>query len=188
MPHPTHEAIRSRRSVKKFTSHPIDPALLESLLELAMLAPNHRMTEPWGFLILGPEARRAYGEVKGRLRAAKGKGGADPEPLIRKTVEEMEGLPALVAFTQKLDPDPEIREEDYATVYMGIQNFLLGAAAVGLGTHVRTGAALEAPRTREALGIADGERIVALVEVGEPGEEGRTKPRSPVEERIRWLP
>jgi len=182
------DSIRARRSVRHFTDRLVTPDELKSLLELAVTAPNHRMTQPWAFVILGPEARRAYGEVKGRIRGA---GLADPakaEALIRDTASAMERLPAAVAFVQRLDPDPAIREEDYATVYMGVQNFLVGAVAMGLSSHVRTGAALEDPETRAILEVLENERIVALVEVGEPASVPADRPRVPARERTRQLP
>jgi len=182
------DAVRTRRSVKTFTDRPIRRDEIEALLELAVLAPNHRNTWPWGLVVLGPEARRAYGEVKGRHRAAKVD---DPEvarEVAARTVATMEALPVIVAFTQKLHPDPGIREEDFATVYMGMQNFLLGAVEMGFGTHVRTGAALEDPVTRKALGVGDEERVVALVELGEPDGSPPDRPRPSASDRTRWLP
>lgn len=182
------EAIRTRRSVKQYRDDPIDPETIQSLLELAVLAPNHRMTEPCRFIVMGPEARRAYGTVKGDRRAVVVEDPKAAEAVRRKTVDTLEALPAMVAFVQRLAKDPEVREEDFATVYMGIQNFLLGAMALAIGTHVKTGAVLEDPRTREALGIADHERLVALVQLGAPAIVPDPKPRQGAVERTRWLP
>ena len=182
------EAIRARRSVKAFVDRPVDQGTLESLLELAVLAPNHRMTEPWGFVILGPEARRAYGEIKGERRAHAVEDAEVAETVRRNTVESIESLPAMVAFTQRLDEDPEVREEDFAAVYMGVQNFLLGALAMGLGTHVKTGAILDEPATRKVLGLEKGERAVALVRVGTPASVPSPKRRERAAERVRRLP
>ena len=182
------EAIRSRRSVKEFSSESVDRETLEGLLEAVMLAPNHRMTEPWGFVVLGPEARRAYGVIRGNRRARAVADPAVAKSVQQSTIEAMESLPAAVVFTQRLAEDPEVREEDFATVYMGIQNFLLAAVSVGLGTHVKTGAILESPETREALGVRDDERVVALVHVGGVKSIPDPKQRSSAAVRTRWLP
>ncbi len=181
-------AIQLRRSIKSFTSRAITREEIEELLGLALLAPNHRMTQPWEFIVLGPEARRAYGRIKGESRARKVDDPEAAEAVRRKTVAQMEALPAMVGFVQRLDADPEIREEDFATVYMGMQNVLLAAVERGLGTHVKTGKVLDAPETRGALGIREGERLVALVHLGEPQEIPDAKPREPVATRIRHLP
>jgi nitroreductase len=100
----------------------------------------------------------------------------------------MEAVPAIVAFVQRLSPDPEVREEDFAAVYMAIQNFLIGAAGAGLGTHVRTGKTLDSPETRSAFGVAEGDRVVALVELGWVTEPPPEKKRTPASERTRWIP
>jgi len=188
MTHSVFTSIQTRRSVRHFTDRPVRSEELESLLELAITAPNHRMTQPWAFVILGPEARRAYGAVKGRLRGAGLDDPARAEALVRDTASTMEQLPSAVAFIQRLDPNPAIREEDYAAVYMGVQNFLIGAVAMGLATHVRTGAALDDPETRAVLEVLGNERIVALVEVGEPASLPPIRPRIPARERTRQLP
>lgn len=184
---PVQEAIRGRRSIKEFSGNEIPMETVEELLELALLAPNHRMTHPFEFLVLGPEARRRYGRIKGDRRARRIDDPEVADQVRGRTVEEEVSVPAVIGFVQRLDDDPEIREEDYATVYMGMQNFLLAAVERGLGTHVKTGAVLEDPKTREALGIPEGKRLVALVQLGEPREIAAAKPRPRAGERTRWL-
>jgi nitroreductase len=94
----------------------------------------------------------------------------------------------MVAVTQRLADDPEIREEDFAATFMAIQNLCLAAAARGLGTHIKTGAVLGDAPLREALGVGEGERIVAVVQLGEPEEVPAPKAREPAEAKTRWLP
>lgn len=185
----TFDAIRERRSVKKFSDTPILREEVEAILELAVLAPNHRLTEPWGFIVLGPEARRLFGAIRGDRRAAKVEDPDAAAELRRKSIADAEGIPLMIAFTQRLDPNPEVREEDFASVYMAMQNVLLAATAVGFGTHVKTGAIMDAAETREAFGVGEGERIVALVDLGRPlaaGEPAPGKPRIPAREVTRW--
>jgi len=183
----TLDAIKNRRSIKKFTSRVITRADIEPLLEAAVFAPSHGMTQPWGFIVLGEGARRAYGEVLGARRSARIE---DPEMAavaMEKAVRGAVETPAIVAVTMKLDDDPETREEDYAATFMAIQNLTLAAVANGLGTQIKTGAIMEDPRLREALGVEEGRRIVALVCVGEPAEIPAAKPRIPAAEKTVWL-
>jgi len=186
-PTPTLDAIRRRRSVKRFTERDVGTDEIERLLELAVLAPNHRMTEPWEFVVLGPEARRACGDVKGRGRARWIDDAEVAEKVRQKMVSSIGAIPCILAFVQRLDDDPEVREEDFATVWMGIQNVLIGAVAMGLGTHVKTGAFLDEEGMRELLGVGEGKRILALVHLGEPSEQPEAKPREPARERTRWM-
>ncbi|HEX6943656.1 MAG TPA: nitroreductase family protein, partial [Gemmatimonadaceae bacterium] len=63
------EAISSRRSVRQFSDRVITRAEIERMLDAAVQAPNHRLTQPWRFYVLGPDARRAYGAVLGARKA-----------------------------------------------------------------------------------------------------------------------
>ena len=96
-------------------------------------------------------------------------------------------ISANIAVSVRVDDNPEIREEDYATALMGVQNLMLAAVALGLGTRLRTGAVMDDPRAREALDVPDGERIVAIIQVGHPSSTPEAKPRKGVDEVTRWL-
>lgn len=182
------EAIRTRRSVKAFTDRPVSRAELESLLELAVLAPNHRMTEPWRFYVLGPEARRAYGAALGARKARKVEDPEAARAVVEKVAATEEALPAVVAVAMTLHDDPEIREEDYAATMMAVQNLSLAALARGLGTHIKSGAVMDDPRARDAVGVPEGERIVAILRVGEPADVLDAPARKPAEEWTTWVP
>lgn len=77
-------------------------------------------------------------------------------------------IPAEVAVTMRLNEDPENREEDYAATMMAVQNLHLSALEMGRGTRVHTSAVMGDSRTCAAVGVGDFERIVALVQVGQP--------------------
>ncbi len=182
------EAIRARRSIKRFTDRPVTREQVERLLDAAVQAPNHRLTQPWRFLVLGPEGRRAYGAVLGRRKGAKVEDPAVAGTIARKIEEEYAVLPALIGVAMTLDEKPSDREEDYAATFMAVQNLCLEAPELGLGTHVKTGAILEDPRVREALQLTAGERLVAIVQAGYPAEQPVPRPRTGAAELTRWLP
>ena len=182
------EAIRSRRSIKAFTGRPVSREEIERLFEAAVQAPNHRMTQPWRFYVLGPEARRAYGAALGARKAKKVEDAAAAAEMSRKVEEKHEALPAMLAVSVVLAPDAEIREEDYAAACMAIQNLLLAATALGLGTHLKTGAVMDDPRARAAVGVPEGERIIVTLELGEPAGASSAKPRTSASALTTWVP
>ena len=51
------KAIRTRRTHKAFGPDALDRATLDELFELARWAPNHHLTNPWRFRVLGRSAR-----------------------------------------------------------------------------------------------------------------------------------
>ena len=181
------EAIRARHSVKSFSGRPVARETVEDLLELGVAAPNHRMTEPWAFVVLGEAARRAYAA---NLGARKTKKVSDPEAarLVREKVERNTmAVPVLLLVTAHQHEDSEIREEDYAASWMAIQNIALGAVARGLGTHIKTGAVMNDPELRAAWSTPDDHRVLAMLELGEPAGEPRVTEREPAARRTTWL-
>jgi len=182
------DAIQQRRSIKRFTERPVMRDEIERLLAAAVLAPNHKLTQPWRFHVLGPEARHAYGLALGERKAKKA---ATPEAgrTLRDAVaNEHRALPLMIVVAIVSNANPEIATEDYAAAMMGVQNLLLTAVSLGLGTHIKTGAVMEDPAARAAAGVGADERIVAVINVGEPGEVPPPKQRNPVESCTTWLP
>ncbi|HSH76855.1 MAG TPA: nitroreductase [Longimicrobiales bacterium] len=182
------EAIHARRSVKEFTDRRITREEIERLLEAAVQAPNHRMTQPWRFYVLGPESRRGYGRALGARKARRVEDEEAAREVLRKVEEKHASLPAMLAVSVVLDDNPEIREEDYAATYMAIENLSLAAHAAGLGTHLKTGAVMDDPSSRDAVGVPEGERIVAIIELGEPASTPDARPRRAASELTTWVP
>jgi nitroreductase len=182
------KAIAERRSVKRFADQPVPREKIEVLLRAAVQAPNHRLTQPWRFYVLGPEARRAYGAALGARKARKLTDAA-AAALVREKVEnEHVALPAMIAVACVQDEDPDVREEDYAAAMMGVQNLLLAATALGLGTHIKTGAIMDDPAARAAVGVPAYERIVAIINLGVPADMPEPKPRMDASAVTTWVP
>ena len=182
------DAILQRRSIKRFTDRPVTRDEIETVLAAAALAPNHRLTLPWRFYVLGPGARHAYGLALG-VRKARKLTDPDAAQALREAVAAEHGaLPCMIAVAVAPHDDPEIREEDYAAVMMGIENLALAAVELGLGTHIRTGGVMSDAAARAAVGLPEGERIVAIVNLGEPADVPPAKSRRPAPEHTVWVP
>ncbi|HSJ26381.1 MAG TPA: nitroreductase [Longimicrobiales bacterium] len=182
------DAIAQRRSIRRFTDRPITRDEIQRLLEAAALAPNHRMTQPWRFHVLGTDARAAYGAALGNRKARRMEDAEAGRMVRDKVAGEHAALPAMIVVAMVEDENPEIRQEDYAAVMMGVQNLALTAVALGLGTHIKTGAVMDDPAARAAAGVPDGQRIVAVVNVGEPAELPTPKQRDDAASHTTWMP
>jgi nitroreductase len=183
------DAIKARRSVREFTDKPVTREAIEKMLDAAAQAPNHRMTQPWRFYVLGPKARGAYGTVLGGRKAKKVEDPAAAQAVREKVAATHEKLPGMVAFAVTLDPgaSDETREEDYASLMMAVQNFTLAATAEGYATHIKTGAVMQDPGARAAVGVADNEKIVAIVEIGEAAATPSAKERAAASAFTTWV-
>jgi nitroreductase len=165
------EAIRTRRTHKAYRPEPVDRATLEDLLELARWAPNHHLTEPWRFRVVGPGALTRLKEAAGPEAAAK-----------------LHRAPTLIVASQRRDPaDPVADEEDFAAAVIASYLILLGAHARGLAGYWRTPAVLRTPEGRAAVGIGEDERVLGLLHLGPPRQEQRPPDRGPVGAYARFL-
>ena len=138
---------------------------------MARWAPNHHLTQPWRFRVLGPAAL-------GRLKEAAG-----PE-----AASKLDRAPTLVVASQRRDrDDPVADEEDFAAAAIASYLILLGAHARGLAGYWRTPAVLRTPEGRAALGAGADERVLGLLHLGRPRQEQRPPDRDPVEAYATYL-
>jgi nitroreductase len=183
---PISDVIAGRRSIKRFTNRAVSRDEIERLLASAALAPNHKLTQPWRFYVLGPEARYAYGLALGARKAKKVDDPAKAAQLRESVADEHRALPAMLVVAVVNNDDAELREEDYAATMMAIQNLSLVAVEMGLGTHIKTGAVMADPAARAAVGVKDNERIIAVVNIGQPADVPPPKTREAAEAFTTW--
>ncbi len=184
----TMDVLSNRRSIREFTTREPTRTEIEALLDCAVTAPNHRLTQPWRFYVLGSESRRSFGRVLGGRKAKKLEDPVAAEQLVQKIGEEHAALPLMIAVAVIKSDNPEISQEDYAAVMMAVQNISLAAVAAGLGTHIKTGAVMDDPGARAAIGVTDSERVVAIMNVGEPAAIPAAKARRTASELTTWVP
>lgn len=191
------QAIRERRTIKRFTGEAVAREAVERLLDLAVWAPNHHHTEPWRFVVACDEAARsALAEAVDQAYTAMEKPDADAaasERLGRKRKDMRERIGAagaIIFVTAERASDADLDRENYAAACCAVQNLLLAAHGRGLGGYWSTGRALRAPAVRGWLGIGDeAERaFVACVFLGHPAPGSvRASPRVPAREKTRFL-
>ena len=165
------QAIRTRRTHKAYGPQPVARATLDELLELARWAPNHKLTNPWRFRVLGPGSLA-------RLKAA-----TDDQIAAAKLVR----APTLVAVCAVQSGDPVTDEEDVCATAVAAYVVLLAAHGRGLAGYWRTPGLLRTPAGRAALGIPDEERVLGLLHLGHPRQEPRTPERAPLQDVVEYL-
>ena len=159
------ELIRTRRTQKAYEPGPVEPETLDELFELARWAPNHHLTNPWRFRVVGPAALEALKVAAGPESAAK-----------------LDRAPTLVAASVVQTGDEVADEEDFAAAACAAFIVLLGAHARGLDGYWRTPEVLRTPEGRSACGIADGERVLGLLHLGRGKGTKPAPERAPLED------
>ena len=164
-------AIRARRTHKQYGSEPVSEAVVRELVDLARWAPNHKLTNPWRFRLLGPETRARIDELV-------------PEADVIK----LRRAPTLVLVTAVQSDDPVLAQEDVLATGAAAYALLLAATGRGLASYWRTPSCVREPPVRALLGLAADEVLVALVHLGPPVTDPPAKERAPVDDVFSALP
>ena len=181
------EAIRSRRTHKVYGAEPVDRETLLELFELARWAPNHHLTNPWRFRVVGPQALARLKQAAGALAAQGCPPGADPAEVARVAAAKLDRAPTLVVVSAKHSDDPVQDEEDRHAAGVAAYIVLLGAHARGLAGYWRTPAVLRSDAGRAAVGLPDDERFVGLLYLGRAQQSAEAPARDPVERYAQFL-
>jgi nitroreductase len=158
------EAIRTRRTHKAFGPEPVPPAALDELFELARWVPNHHVTNPWRFRVLGERTRARLIELA--------------ESVQPGSAVKLQRAPTLVAVSARLSGDPDQDREDLYATALAAYVVLLGAHARGLAGYWRTVALLADQRGRAVLGLAGEEEPLGLLYLGTPVQDQRVPERA----------
>ena len=175
--------IRSRRTIHLFgPKEPPREAVLRAI-DMARWAPNHRLTQPWRFYLLGRETASAIAHLNAEIVAEeRGSEAANAK------LERWLSVPGWVVVTCASSED-ELRErEDYAACCCAIQNFILYLWSTGIGVKWTTGAVTRDHRFYDVLRTdPKRENVVGLLWYGYPVEVPKTE-RQPVSEILTELP
>jgi len=159
-------------------------------LDAGRWAQNHRLSEPWRFVILGPQSQRAVAAINGDALLEKARVNAEMLAQMRADAEaQILSKPRVMAVTCCLCGDKAVEQEDYAAVSCAVQNIQLAAWGLGLGMQWTTHGFTTRPDTYALLGVDPAqEMIVGLLYFGFPAAVPDPKPRKSLAEVTRTLP
>ncbi len=192
------EVMGSLRSVREFSDRPVSEEALRAVLEMATRAPNGGNQQSWRFIVIRDAAVRR--EV-GRLYQA-----AMLQQLKAATPEEAAARPGLsrtlrdaIHLTKTIGQTPPVLvmccvQKGYgadpgATIFPAVQNLMLAAWSLGLGTVLTTVWEHQEQEMRATLHVPQDFRMAALIPVGYPGRPYGPPKRKPLDEvvyRDRW--
>jgi nitroreductase len=162
-------AMGNRRSIYSFAPRPVDEDDLILALDLAVRAPNHRLTRPWRFGVFLGEGRYRLADALGAASTRLGL----PVEKARRTALL---APAVVCagVAPQLDRPKVVEHEECYAVAAAIENLLLALHARGIGSLWTTGASADTPEVRALLGLnGPHDHIIAIVLIGYPAPDSR---------------
>ena len=149
-------------------------------MEMGLWAPNHKMTQPWKFILLSGGTREKLSELLVKIKSE----GKDLNDVAKKAIyNKMQNPTEIVAVGMHRVDSAFQQREDYATMACAIQNISLFLWEKGIGTKWSTGAAAFHPETYEMLDLDPQEiELVGLLMMGNPKKVPEVKPRVPLEQ------
>ena len=179
-----YHAIYGRRSAWKFADRPVDRMAIERMLDAAIWAPNHRLTEPWRFFVLEQESlqRSRAAELAADFQMQRTGDQRRADAARQKVLE-----PPVVIYVYTVPgPDDETTKENYASVCIASHNISLAGTAEGMAVTWETGGATRHPGLKELLGADESWEMATMLLIGHPGEHPASR-RSPASGVVSWF-
>lgn len=182
-------AITARTSVRRFRPDPVPREIVQRLLDCAVRAPNHKLTEPWRFVVLTGSARDRFADIRARHRLKRftDPTSAEAQAASEKVRRESRETPVIIVVMVAVSQDDITREDDYAATMMAIANLMTAAQSLGLGTYLRTGGIMQDPALLQLAEVPEKFRVVGMLSLGYPVDEGAPRRRKPAAELTRWV-
>jgi nitroreductase len=189
------ETVTTQRAMRRLKPDPIPDAVLRQIMDATICAPSGGNRQGWSFLVIRDPAKRArlgelYREAWGELMKVpyyRGAAAAPPDSpegkmlaSARHLSEHLGEAPVLVLACIGTDGRATITTG--ASIYPAVQNLMLAARALGIGSCITTIHKYRDPQVKELLGIPADVETAALIPLGYPlGKFGRP-PRRPLAE------
>ena len=184
------QAIQSRRSVGRVKQDPVPRELVEKILESAVHAPNHKITEPWRFHVFAGKGRGELARARAKLAKIQAETEGEEEELaagrISRERKKAFRAPVVIVVVSRGGRDEVETLENYAACAAAVQNMQLTAHALGLATIWRTGIQAYHPYMRDFFGLEENDRIVAYLHLGYPNMPAQPRRREPASAKTIW--
>jgi nitroreductase len=158
------EVLRGRRTVNLYLQTPVPAELVRDAIEAATWAPNHHVTEPWRFILPGPETVTKILDLCQQIVTRK-----KTAELARHKRESWAEKPGWLIVTCQRSDDELREKEDYAACCAAVQNFMLYLWKAGVGSKWTTGAITRDARFFDIAGVDESRAfVVGLIWFGYP--------------------
>lgn len=183
--------IRERRSIfpRDYTAERLDDAVIQQILFNATWAPNHKMTEPWRFMVFTGEGIKKLADFQSecykQVATAKGKFEQDKyEGLRTKPFQSSH----IISVGMKRDPKKSVPElEEIGAVYCAVENMYLTATAYGVGAYLSTGGITFYEEAKPFFNLGAEDKLLGFFHVGNTNYVSPVTRRKPVDDVTAWI-
>jgi len=189
------EAINTTRAMRRLKPDPVDDELIWKILEAAIRAPSGGNRQPWSFMVVrDAETKRKIGEwyleawnaTYGRAKdtVTADAQGARMYSSADHLAQNLADVPVFIIGIVRTVGAGTSSSGSY--IFPAIQNLMLAARALGLGTTLTTLHRAHEADVKELLGVPEGFETACLIPIGWPKGKFGMGARRPVEEVTHW--
>jgi nitroreductase len=183
--------IRKRRSIyqQQFSGERVPDVVVKQMLENANWAPNHRLTEPWRFIVYTGDGIRKLAEVQAAIyKSVTEADGTYKEERYQNLLTKPMSSSHIIAIAMKRDEKNSVPEvEEVGAVYCAIQNMYLTMTAYEVAGYLSTGGVTYFEESKEAFGLAPTDKLIGFFHLGMPKGNIPDSKRKPIEEKVIWV-
>lgn len=181
----------TRRSVfpKDYTGERVSDAIIKQMLESANLAPNHKLTEPWRFVVYTGGGMNLLAEMQAKCYkdVTTGNGTYREERYQSLLTKPMQSS-HIIAVGMKRDEKRGIPEvEELGAVFCAVENMYLTATACGVGCYFSTGGITYFDQAKVLFSLGPDDKLLGFMHVGMPKAWPAAVRRRPIQEKVRWV-
>lgn len=181
------ENIKTRRTIKPgmMNGQKIPNGQVAALLELADWAPTHAFTEPWRFVVY--EDPKVFCAQHAEIYKAGA--GENFNPATYNNLANMGANVShvVIAYMHRSELSKIPVVEEVAAASCAVQNILLGANALNIGSFWSTGGATLKPGMKEFLGLCADDQVLGLLYLGYSDQHPEGVRKTPLEEKVKWV-
>ena len=181
--------IKERRTIfpEFYSSRKIHKEMVENMLNNAIWAPNHGMTQPWRFTVFMEEGRQKLADFQSNLYQEKHKDNFNEHKFNKLKNRPLQSS-VVIAVAMTPDKKGKIKEiEEVEATACAVQNILLTATAYGLGSFWSSGGITYEEETKAFLGLDKNDKCLGFIYLGYPENEWPKSQRRPIEYLSNWV-
>lgn len=184
------EIIKDRRTIypEFFSDRKVHKEQIERILNNAIWAPTHGMTQPWRFQVFMEEGKDKLGQFMKELYLKKIPKEEQSEIKLNRMTDRPKRASAIIVVNMERQKEERIPEiEEIEAVACAVQNMYLTCTAYGLGGFWSTPKLIYTKEMNDFLGLVEKDRCLGLFYVGYPAQEWPKGQRKPIEYVTKWI-
>jgi nitroreductase len=183
--------IKGRRSIfpQDYTGEPVDDVIVKKILESALWAPTHKLTEPWRFVVFTGAGLKSLAQEQANVyKKVTEADGTFKEERYQNLLTKPLLSSHIVAVLMKRDEKRSVPEiEEVGAVFCALQNLYLATTAYGVGGYFSTGGITYFEASKELFGLEKDDKLLGFFHLGIPKRTPSTPKRKSYEEVVKWV-